>query len=65
MSDFAYFRFESLGLLTPEEKRNKGEMTSLMEEVMDAKGLECDARVAKMPEDEFIKILVEVRLQRL
>jgi hypothetical protein len=64
MSDFAYFRFASAKLLTPDEERDKDEITSLTEQVLDAMGVECDAKIAKMPEDQVRKILEEVRRLR-
>jgi hypothetical protein len=65
MSDFAYFRFLSAKMLTPDEERDKDEIISLTEQVLDAKGIECDAKVAKMPEDQVREILEEVRRRRL
>ncbi len=64
MSDFAYFRFTSTKLLTPEEERDKDEITSLTEQVLDAMGVECDAKIAKMPEDQVREILEKVRMLR-
>ena len=57
MSDFAYFRFLSAKMLTPDEQRDKDEMISLTEQVLDARGIECDAKIAKMPEDQVTEIL--------
>ena len=45
MSDFAYFRFLSYNLLTEEEKKNKEEIIAITEEVLDAKGIECDSTI--------------------
>ena len=45
MSDFAYFRFVSLNLLTDDEKKDKDEIIAITEEVLDAKGLKCDATI--------------------
>ena len=64
MSDFAYFRFESTKLLTPDEQRHKDEITSLTEQVLDSRGIECDAKIAEMPEDQVREILEEVRRLR-
>ena len=61
MSDFAYFRFLSYNLLTEEEKNNKDEIIAITEEVLDAKGLECDATISKISEDDLKKILESVR----
>jgi hypothetical protein len=38
MSEFAFFRFMSLNLLTEEEKKSKNEIISLTEQVLDAEG---------------------------
>jgi ABC-type phosphate transport system auxiliary subunit len=65
MSEFAYIRFQSLKMLTQDEIRDKDEIVSLTEQVLDARGLECDARIAKMPEDQVREILEEVRRLRL
>ena len=65
MSDFAYFRFLSAKMLTPDEERDKDEIISLTEQVLDARGIECDAKIAKMPEDQVREILEEVRRRRL
>jgi hypothetical protein len=64
MSDFAYFRFLSAKMLTPDEERDKDEITSLTEQVLDAMGVECDAKIAKMPEDQVREILEKVRMLR-
>jgi len=64
MSEFAFFRFVSLNLLTQEEKVNKSEMISITEEVLDAKGIECDAKIAKVSEETIREVLSEVRKRR-
>jgi hypothetical protein len=64
MSEFAFFRFMSLNLLTQEEKVNKTEMISITEEVLDAKGIECDAKIAKVSEETIREVLSEVRKRR-
>jgi hypothetical protein len=64
MSEFAFFRFMSLNLLTQEEKDNKTEMISVTEEVLDAQGIECDAKIAKVSEETIREILKEVRKKR-
>jgi len=64
MSEFAYFRFLSAKMLTPEEEQDKDEIINLTEQVLDARGLECDARIAKISEEELRKILEEVRTLR-
>ena len=39
-------------MLTVEEEQHKDEVVKLTEEVLDAKGIECDASIAKISEDE-------------
>jgi hypothetical protein len=39
MSDFAFFRFMSLNLLSEEEKKSKDEIIFVTEQVLDAKGI--------------------------
>jgi hypothetical protein len=64
MSEFAFFRFMSLNLLTQEEKDNKAEVISVTEEVLDAQGMECDSKIAKFSEETIRQILNEVRKRR-
>ena len=64
MSEFAFFRFLSMNLLTEEEKTSKPEIISLTEQVLDAEGIECDSKIAKLPEEKIKKILTEVRKRR-
>ena len=64
MSEFAYFRFLSLRMLTSEEEEHKGEIIKLTEEVLDSKGIECDAKISKLSEAILSQILEEVRKLR-
>jgi len=64
MSEFAFFRFKSANMLSEAEERDKQEMISLTEQVLDARGIECDARIAKISEDRLREILEEVRKLR-
>jgi ribosomal protein S13 len=61
MSDFAFFRFISKNWLTESEKSNKDEIIQITEEVLDSKGIECDARISKLSEEQLKEILEEVR----
>jgi hypothetical protein len=63
MSDLAFECFEKAGLLTIDELRDKAEIINLTEEVLDAKGIECDAKILKLSEDKLKEIL-EVRRKR-
>jgi ElaB/YqjD/DUF883 family membrane-anchored ribosome-binding protein len=64
MSEFAFFRFKSANMLSEDEERDKQEMISLTEQVLDSRGIECDARIAKISEDRLREILEEVRKLR-
>ena len=64
MSDFAFMRFMSNNLLTQEESQHKEEIIDLTEQVLDAKGLECDERISKLSEEKLREILEEVRKLR-
>ena len=64
MSEFAFFRFKSANMLTQDEERNKEEIISLTEQVLDSRGIECDARIAKISEGQLRDILEEVRMLR-
>ena len=48
-------------MLTKEEEEHKEEILLLTEEVLQAKGIQCDARISKIPEQELIEILEKVR----
>jgi hypothetical protein len=51
-------------MLTKEENEHKNEIIELTEQVLDAKGIECDSRIAKISEEQLKEILEEVRLRR-
>ncbi|HEX6645635.1 MAG TPA: hypothetical protein VF047_00475 [Nitrososphaeraceae archaeon] len=61
MSDFAFFRFISNNWLTESEKKRKDEIIQITEEVLESKGIECDARISKLSEEKLKEILEEVR----
>jgi hypothetical protein len=61
MSDFAFFRFMSGNMLTKEEQEHKDEIIELTEEILHAKGLQCDASIAKISEKQLEEILGKVR----
>lgn len=61
MSEFAFFRFKSANMLTDDEERHREEIISITEQVLDSRGIECDARIAKISEDRLRDILEEVR----
>src|SRR5919201_288195 len=64
LSDFAFMRFMSNNMLTTEESQHKDEIVNLTEQVLDAKGLECDERISKLSEEKLREILDEVRKLR-
>ena len=61
MSDCAFFRFLSNNWLTESEKKSKEEIIQITEEVLESKGIECDARISKLSEEQLKEILEEVR----
>jgi hypothetical protein len=64
MSEFAYFRFRGHNMLTIEEEQHKDEIISLTEEVLDAKGMECDSKISKISEEQLREILEVRKLRR-
>jgi ABC-type phosphate transport system auxiliary subunit len=64
MSEFAYFRFMSNSMLTIEEQQHKDEIITLTEQVLDAKGIECDSKISKISEEQLSEILEGVRRLR-
>ena len=61
MSEFAFFRFRSHNMLTKEEQEHREEIIQLTEEVLQAKGIQCDASISKISEKELREILEKVR----
>lgn len=51
-------------MLTDEEEKHKDEIIELTEEVLEAKGIECDSRISKISEKQLREILEEVRRLR-
>jgi hypothetical protein len=64
MSEFAFFRFMSLSLLSLEEQQHKDEIVSLTEQVLDARSIECDSKVSRISEEQLKEILGQVRKLR-
>jgi len=64
MSEFAFFRFMTYNMLTKEEQQHKDEIVSLTEQVLDARGIECDSKISKISEEQLKTILEEVRKLR-
>jgi len=51
-------------MLTKEEELHKDEIMKLTEDVLDAKGIECDASISKISEEDLREILELVRKNR-
>jgi ABC-type phosphate transport system auxiliary subunit len=51
-------------MLTVEEQQHKDEIISLAEQVLDAKGIECDSKISKISEEQLREILEGVRRLR-
>ena len=51
-------------MLTMEEQKHKDEIVSLTEQVLDARGIECDSKISKISEEQLKGILEEVRKLR-
>jgi hypothetical protein len=64
MSEFAYFRFMSYNMLTVEEQQHREEIITLTEQVLNAKGIECDSKISKISEEQLREILEGVRRLR-
>jgi ribosomal protein S13 len=64
MSEFAFFRFMSSNMLSVEEQQHRDEIVSLTEQVLGAKGIECDSKVSKISEEQLKEILEQVRKLR-
>lgn len=66
MSDLAYQRFMTSYMLTTEEQlpQNRQEIIDYTEDVLQAKGIECDKRIAELSEEQVKEILDEVRKLR-
>ena len=66
MSERAYNRFMARYMFTPEESlpQNKQEIIDYTEDVLDARGIECDDRIEKMSDEQLKDVLGEVRRLR-
>ena len=64
MSEFAYFRFMSYNMLTVEEQQHREEIITLTEQVLNAKGIECDSKISKISQEQLGEILEAVRRLR-
>jgi hypothetical protein len=54
----------SNNMLTVEEQQHKDEIITLTEQVLDAKGIECDSKISKISEEQLREILEGVRRLR-
>jgi hypothetical protein len=66
MSELAYSRFMASYMLTTEEQlpENRDEIIAYTEDVLQAKGIECDNRISEMSREQLKEILEEVRKLR-
>ena len=64
MSILAYNRFVNRRMLTGEEQQHKEEIITIIEQVLQARGTECDEKIGRMPEEELVEILASVRMIR-
>jgi hypothetical protein len=62
MSEFAFFRFMSSSTLNLEEQQHKDEIVT--EQVLNAKGIECDSKISKLSEEQLKEILEQDRKLR-
>ncbi len=51
-------------MLTKEEEEHKEEIIAFTEDVLQARGIECDSRISKISEEQLKEILEEVRQLR-
>jgi ribosomal protein S13 len=61
MSGFAFFRFMSNTMLTSEEQQHKDEVIAFTEDILRAKGIECDSKISRISQEQLKVILREVR----
>jgi hypothetical protein len=54
----------SYNMLTVEEQQHREEIIALTEQVLNAKGLECDSKISKISEEQLREILEGVRRLR-
>lgn len=64
MSEFAFFRFMSNSMLTTEEQQHKDEVIAFTEDILRAKGIECDSKISGISQEQLEVILREVRKLR-
>ncbi|MGA9841576.1 MAG: hypothetical protein WBP64_14930 [Nitrososphaeraceae archaeon] len=64
MSDLAYQRFVASYMLTTEEQQHRDEILTYTEDVLQAKGIECDNRISELSKEQLKEILEEVRRLR-
>ena len=64
MSEFAFFRFMSNSMLATEEQQHKDEVIAFTEDILRAKGIECDSKTSRISQEQLEVILREVRKLR-
>jgi hypothetical protein len=51
-------------MLTGEEQQHREELVTIIEQVLQAKGIECDERIGRMSDPELLMILGAARILR-
>ena len=64
MSEFAFFSSMSNSMLTTEEQQHKDEVIAFTEDILRAKGIECDSKISRISQEQLEVILREVRKLR-
>jgi hypothetical protein len=64
MSEFACFRFMSNNMLTIGEQQHREEIITLTEQVLDAKGIECDSKISEEQLSEILEGVSRLRKRK-
>jgi hypothetical protein len=62
MSILAYNRLRNRRMLSGEEEQQKDLMVTAIEQVLQAKGMECDEKIGRMSDPELLEILGSARI---
>jgi hypothetical protein len=64
MSEFACFRFMSNNMLTIGEQQHREEIITLTEQVLNAKGIECDSKISEEQLSEILEGVSRLRKRK-
>lgn len=64
LSEFTFFRFMNINMLTVEEQQYKDGIFTNTEQILDTKGMECDSNIFKIFEEQVRQILEIRKLQK-